>query len=573
MKIKKSFSKKLLFIFIVCGIVPMLILGIFETYKIIKRTKENSGKFISSNLNISSKLIDNNISSYKRMVDYIANNKDVKSIVNKIDTNNDQKFEDTQVLYKMVNAIMATSQHKNPVHIVQKNGVSRYSSTDYYYPIYTDKEGDFYDILDKSPEKVFTKVHRRVDGEYSKDTVMVIGQAIIDDTTKDVIGYVLVDIYEDYFQEIFNSISNIESSNNYILDQFGVIITDKNYKNQTGFKFGSEEDSYLLEEDGEFIIRIDGIDYMAYFTTAKETRIKVLEVIPQNLYFSSAINSVEYLVVFIVIIIIIAICLELNIINKISKPILQLKDLMEKVEEGNFDVQIEVNTEDEIGVLSKGFNNMVYKIKKLIEDGYKSELLVKQAEFNALKSQINPHFLYNSLGSINWMVRLGEVEEVAEMTESLANFYRYSVKNNEDNVYIREEINQIKNYLTIQKHRYKDRFCIEILIDNNILNKKMLKLLLQPLVENAIVHGLEKKIGKGRLFINGYQDGECIIFEIIDDGDGLNNSETYGEGVAIDNIRKRIDIFYGMEYGFELNRKDDFTIARLKLKVMEENDV
>lgn len=530
---------------------------------------------IRSNMDVACKLIDNNMIMYKRMVNYIANNNEVIEIINKSNGNKLKKYEafrDTQELYKITSAISAIEQVQIPVHIVKKDRISRFSTTNYYQPIYLDGENSFYELLEKDSENVHTKVHHRIDGEQLRDTVMVIGKAIVDPETKKIIGYVFADVYDSYFDNIIKGIAYLEYSNNYILDQNGTIITDEQNKNLTGFKFKSEDSRYIADKEGKFNIEIDNKKYIVYFKTANQTGFKVLEAIPRNYIFYYSLGSIKYFVLLLFIIIFVAAFLNFNITRKMSMPILELKELTKKVQKGNFDVYMQIQSEDEMGELADGFNNMVCEIKRLIQEDYKKELLIKQAEFSALKSQVNPHFLYNTLGTVTWMARLGEVNGVIETTEALANFYRYSVKSNIVMVKVSEELFQVKSYLTIQKYRYRDKFNIEIIVDDSILNNSVMKFLLQPLVENAIIHGLEKKVGKGILIINGYKEKNDIIFEIIDNGIGLGESKSLGEGVGTENLRKRIDIIYGEKYGLRIFRKNELTVAQVKVKIMEDEN-
>lgn len=560
-----SFKKKLLMVFLLVGIIPLVLLWIYDAIFIMKTTYEKIEYYTKSNIEIASELIDNNINTYTKMVNYIAENQDIQKIINKEyseeNYSREKRFNDTQELYKIIMAILSTQNTEIPIHIVNLDKTSRFSTTDYYAPIYNDIRGDFYKKLDNNEDIAITQIHRRVEGKDSKDTVLVIGKAIVDKETREVIGYVIADIYDAYFDNIFKAISFVKGSNVMLLDDNGYIITDKNYKNSTGFKYPID---YLNKMNshgtGTLKMNIDGVNYEGYYTNTKNTKIKVIELIPRKYFFSEVLENMKVLIILALVVITLCIIVVLITSKKMSKPIIEMTYLMKEVEKGNLDVSIENYSNDEIGELSRGFNDMTKELRRLIDEGYRKELLVQQAEFKALKSQVNPHFLYNSLGLVNWMARLGEVEDVIKATDALAKFFRYSVNNTEDIVPVKKEFEQIKSYLTIQNYRYKDKFTIKINVDENILDWNILKLMLQPLVENAIIHGLEKKIGQGILIINAFEMEEKLCFEIKDNGVGIRGNSKKGEGIGISNVNKRIKLFYGEEFGVDYKREDEFTI-------------
>ena len=560
-----SFKKKLLMVFLLVGIIPLVLLWIYDAIFIMKTTYEKIEYYTKSNIEIASELIDNNINTYTKMVNYIAENQDIQKIISKEyseeNYSKEKRFNDTQELYKIIMAILSTQNTEIPIHIVDLDKTSRFSTTDYYAPIYSDIRGDFYKKLDNNEDIVITQIHRRVEGKDSKDTVLVIGKAIVDKETREVIGYVIADIYDAYFDNIFKATSFVKGSNVMLLDDNGYIITDKNYKNSTGFKYPSDYLNKMNSQGtGTLKMNIDGVNYEGYYTNTKNTKIKVIELIPRKYFFSEVLENMKVLIILALVVITLCIIVVLITSKKMSKPIIEMTYLMKEVEKGNLDVSIENYSNDEIGELSRGFNDMTKELRRLIDEGYRKELLVQQAEFKALKSQVNPHFLYNSLGLVNWMARLGEVDDVVKATDALAKFFRYSVNNTEDIVPVKREFEQIKSYLTIQNYRYKDKFTIKINVDENILDWNILKLMLQPLVENAIIHGLEKKIGQGILIINAFEMEEKLCFEIKDNGVGIQENSKKGEGIGISNVNKRIKLFYGEEFGVDYKREDEFTI-------------
>jgi len=245
---------------------------------------------------------------------------------------------------------------------------------------------------------------------------------------------------------------------------------------------------------------------------------------------------------------------------------------MKKVEKGNFNISVEENWGGEIGVLYSSFNYMIKRINELIHEVYLSKIKEKDAELKALQAQINPHFLYNTLDTVNWLAVKHNVPEISKIVNSLASILRYSINKGNDVTTVDKELKHVESYITIQKIRFKDKFEVSFNIDKRILHYKTIKLILQPLVENAIIHGIETYEGKGKILINGYLDGEKIVFEVINNGNPIDldlvnklldspseDKDSYG----IQNVNERIKLYYGEEYGLYYQAIDSNTVARI----------
>lgn len=269
----------------------------------------------------------------------------------------------------------------------------------------------------------------------------------------------------------------------------------------------------------------------------------------------------------------------------ITKPIKRLAGQMEKVQAGDLSVQVAVNSDDEIGHLSESFNIMTTRIKSLVERILIEQEEKRQYELNALRSQINPHFLYNTLDSIIWMSECGRNEEAIEMTSALSKMLRTSITHQKSGVTLGLEVQNVVNYLKIQKYRYSNKLDYSVEVDQSLYEKKAAHLVLQPLVENAIYHGVKAKDGTGKIIIRAYEEGEGtkeLIIQVIDDGVGMSEEEIsqvlkkegknpYGIGVM--NVNRRIALIYGDDYGLsiesELNEGTTVTI-RIPSQTMDE---
>jgi len=254
--------------------------------------------------------------------------------------------------------------------------------------------------------------------------------------------------------------------------------------------------------------------------------------------------------------------------GSISHPIKELCKSTKLISEGNFDVRVESVASNELDILGKSFNMMAVKVKELIDSNIREQENMKKSELKALQAQINPHFLYNTLDTILWMADSGKREQVKEIVKALSSFFRISLSKGKDFITIKEEIEHISSYLTIQKIRYRNILNYKIIIDERIYRYKILNLTLQPLVENALYHGIKNRRAGGFIEVRGYEKNNEVIFEIMDNGVGMtpekysmiieelndNGSPKIKEsGFGLNNVHKRIKLYYGKDYGISID--------------------
>jgi len=246
----------------------------------------------------------------------------------------------------------------------------------------------------------------------------------------------------------------------------------------------------------------------------------------------------------------------------IARPIKKLMRNITLVEKGLFDNLPVIDSNDEIGELSRRFNRMSSELKQLVSRIQKEEKEKAMAEIRALQSQINPHFLYNTLGSVKWIASMQKADKIVEMTEALISILRYTAKLESSMVTLREEIDNIRNYIIIQNVRYYNRIQLQIQVDDSLLGSRMPKLILQPIVENAIFHGFAELEDEGIITVRAHRYDEGIQIEISDNGAGIDpataewlnrelrsaeNIQT--SGIGLPNVQRRIQLHYGDRYG------------------------
>lgn len=318
------------------------------------------------------------------------------------------------------------------------------------------------------------------------------------------------------------------------------------------------------------------------YVTNEATRWKLLSIVSINDLNKNYANVQIFLLLIGVVAIIGAIWLSVIISGKITNPIRELAYSMKKVMAGNLDVRATAapakDSVDEIEELNDVFNQMTEELQYLIEEVYQENLREKEAELRALKAQINPHFLYNTLDTIYWMLILKGDEETSVLITKLGEILRYSIKKGSSNVTVREEIQQVENYLFIQKARFEESLTYELRLDEAIMEYEILSFVIQPFIENAVNHGITNGKGSGRIILRGYQEGSSLLFEISDDGAGMteaqlleirrqqNAPEMQHKGIGIANVHNRIKYFYGAAYGVVIaSRPEGGTQVTIKL--------
>jgi len=271
--------------------------------------------------------------------------------------------------------------------------------------------------------------------------------------------------------------------------------------------------------------------------------------------------------------------------SSIAKPVLDLRSLMKRVEHGDLSVRFSGTPNDEIGELGLGFNEMIGRIQSLIDQVYAEQQAKREAELRILQEQIKPHFLYNTLDTIQWMAQEHRVDDVVAMVGALTSLFRIGLNKGREFIALSDEIEHVESYLCIQKMRYEDKFDYSILCEPSLRSRRVLRLMLQPLVENAIYHGIKERRGHGTLRVEARIESGELILVVRDDGVGmseialalLNASLEEGGpssgGYGIKNVHERIRLTYGKPYGLHLRSvAGEGTEVTIKHPLLEAED-
>ena len=324
----------------------------------------------------------------------------------------------------------------------------------------------------------------------------------------------------------------------------------------------TENISLIMDTDEDTVLTGTGNDGKLYsISRSEKTGWTVVDCTNVKELLSKSRQAQSVYVLTAIILVIVALLFSRFMARSITLPIQKLRDSMKKVQEGDFSVSdVVVDSKNEIGSLTKSFDVMTHRIHELMEQNVHEQEEKRRSELKALQSQINPHFLYNTLDSIIWMAEGKKNEEVVLMTASLARLLRQSISNEDEVVPIANEVEYARGYLTIQKMRYKDKLEFQIEVDSSILYIPLIKLVLQPIIENAIYHGLKYKESKGLLIVKGFMKDGNAVLQVIDDGVGMDEETLahiydkhkvnyHSNGVGVYNVQKRLKLYYGEDYG------------------------
>ena len=253
------------------------------------------------------------------------------------------------------------------------------------------------------------------------------------------------------------------------------------------------------------------------------------------------------------------------IVSGILQPIRQWNSVTEKIAQGDFNARAQVNSDDEVAELAVSFNKMAGNMQSLIDKVKEDERKMRKADLRLLQEQIQPHFLYNTLDTIVWLIESNEPDEAVTMVVTLSDFFREILSKGKEFISIKEEEKHISSYLQIQEMRYRDILEYDIQLDQVIYKYQILKLTLQPVVENALYHGIKYKRAKGCIHIHGEKEGDIIRLTVRDDGVGMDEEELAQlrqqiekpcqeteKGFGLANVNERIHMYFGYEYGMKI---------------------
>lgn len=561
-------------LFIIISILPLLVLtsiNYINSVSVLKDeiSKSNKALLVQTieNLDNMLEMVEDRMWSFK-ILDAINSSRYIGALGTGITNNPADALDDLDFVGGLLTSYIDTNKYIDSIYLYSNANNYLVSSRKKVRIVDNIESFDWYKKAEEGDGKIVWVGTREVnDIELKIKKPLLSATLLIKSNTGKKIGAMCINLKSDIIENLTSHINIGENGYILITDEKGKII---NHRDKSLISTNMDNQDYiktiLKNNDGYFESKIDLKDYMITYFTSPYTNWKFATIVPNREITYKIYSKSLFSILICLICIPIAIFFSLIISNNLYKPIKVLKNAMKKAAKGDFTARIDKIGKDEFSELNVSFNAMVENIDNTIKELYKARLLKKEAELKALQSQINPHFLYNTLDSMYWMARLNKTEELSTMISSFSKFLKINLSKGRDIISIKEVIEEIEYYLTIQKFRFGDKFDIIIDVAKELYDYSMIKFLMQPLVENAIYHGIEQKKGKGLIKVIGRKLDEHGQFSIIDDGMGMDEErlkqviESIDSGMenknfALVNVNKRIKVIYGEEYHLNIKSR------------------
>lgn len=453
------------------------------------------------------------------------------------------------------------------------------------------EEAWFQQALEKTENQHFSRPHVQYIFENSENQyrwVFSQSRAVeLTEGTSVAQGVLLVDISYSSLEQLFDGVSMGTGGYVYLISSDGELLYHP--KMQLIDTGRVQENNYAaaLYKDGTYQEEFGGEKRFVTVKSIGYTGWKVVGVTPENVVTLNGIKTRLFIVFLIVLILSILVLINSYISSRITNPIKELEKSVGVLEEGNLEAPVYMGGSYEIQHLGKSISNMAAQIRLLMKDIVSEHEAKRKQEFDTLQSQINPHFLYNTLDIIVWMIENEQKAEAVKAVTALARFFRISLSKGKSIITVRDELEHVRNYLMIQHMRFKNKFSYEIQAEEEVLELSSLKLMLQPLVENAIYHGMEFMDGDGEIILRAWKEDAELYFEVSDNGLGMTeeqverlfSSSTHvasnrGSGIGVKNVNERIKLYFGEQYGLTIDSEpDEGTRVRIHLPAVPYGEI
>lgn len=559
---------RLFITYIMCSVIPIFIIAVLMYGASRNFFSSNLREQSINSLEIFHERVHKRIAAYENIIKVIKNNPRVEKML----TEPSGEIHYDNDMYVVMYEALIEEKIKPVINITDVEGKDVYSTLSYpetHFAGIKNNWGIFRKINMDSEE--FVLYLQEIDYGTDGKTVMTLGSKVYSEDGNQ-IGYVLIDIPREVIYEETRDIYSGLSMQMFMVDAYGYTLLDTVNESMEG-KF--QQASYIDSEKIEGHKSIDKMIMEDSFMIFEYKDLKLGTITKLNVL-SDFFSTYKLIVSLILIVgsgfsLIISGLLAFIQARSISEPINDLIEVMDKVKKGDLDIRADIRSRDEIGDLGKYFNEMLNQLNLYMKEIIEKQKQLRTTEIRMLQAQIKPHFIYNTLDVIKWSVKLEQQEKAISVVTNLAKLLRLSIDSSEEFVTIRNNIEFINGYLAIQRIKYDNSFRTSIEIDERLMEYKIPRLILQPFIENSIVHGFGKtKKNDGIITITGQFDGSfdregienCknIVFRIIDNGVGMTeqeieelNFECPESHIGIYNVNKRIQMYFGKDYGVKIN--------------------
>lgn len=429
---------------------------------------------------------------------------------------------------------------------------------DYIFPLTQADESPWYQK--KGKQKIYFAPGIYLEEEYQERHIALVRDVWDRSGYQTRNGVLRMDIEVKELEDILWNATPTEHAVTYLINEEGIIVAAS-----------SQEKLAAIGLPEEFDLRESRFhDKKVYYMRdrIRNTDWEMITIIPKNDMISGIAKLQTMVAGMMVLFGVLTIAGGAAIISWIVRRISHLVDSINQVKEGNLDVRLENDSMDEIGVLYDNYNEMIERTSDLMDEQYRMGISLKSAELKALQSQINPHFLYNTLDTVNWLAYAGRTEEIHKAVVSLSKYYRLILNKGQDTLTLEEELRHVEYYMKIQDIRFPDKLTYEVDVKEEIKSSIVPKIILQPLVENAISHGIwEKKSKQGTIRVLGYEENDqTVCIKVMDDGVGMDadtlskvmtgSIQTSGSSYGVKNVHARLQLMFGEEYGLSYESKE-----------------
>lgn len=556
---------KLIVHFMLISIIPSLLLGLLVSYAVTRIIEDQATDHTLQIIGKVNTSLEHVVSNMQNLTYFISFDPLVRKMLSE-----GEEALDGEELYTVSRFLQGfTTLYPEVAGILVADSSGRYFSNDMYarYNAPLTEESWYRQAVDS--KGIFTIVGHPLERNvtthtnYKPDEVVSAVRAILEPDTQQVRGVILVDLKLRVIAETAKDVRLGKTGYLMVVDHKGEHI----YAPANPITDHLPIEWLADQSSGSFVKEVNGRSLQFIYLTSSFTNWTTVGVFPTNESAAAAREIQFYVVSFVFLICTMGITASLYVSHSISRPLQQLQSFMHKAESGDLTVRLTSRRQDEIGMLTRSFNRMIVQLRKLLKLTEIQQRQKREAELKSLQAHIKPHFLYNTLDTIHWLARKKGASDVAEVVESLSRLFRIGLSKGQEMIPLVDEIEHIRSYLKIQKTRYRDKLNYTIEVAPETQHLQVLKILLQPIVENAIYHGLKQRRGPGNIRIAAFLDSHLLKLVVEDDGVGMAPEQltelinrlrdTGGEhdGYGISNVQERVILSFGEPYGVQVESK------------------